>query len=91
MRKSRYKGARSERPCENRIHRTWIYEKDEENSRVTLRTQPGNCGDVGSINGKREGKKKKSWFEGSGKGKVSVRWLVESQSIREVKCALEPV
>lgn len=40
---------------------------------------------MGSINRKMEGVRR-SWFEGSGDGKVSVRWLVGSTIIKELKC-----
>lgn len=51
---------------------TGTYGKEEEDSRVTSRTQLANCGDDGSIDRKRKGARR-SWFEGFGEGKVSVR------------------
>lgn len=56
---------------------------------MTLRTQLGNCEDVGSINRKNDGKRN-CWCGGSGEGKVSVRWLADSPSGNR-NVALEPI
>lgn len=51
---------------------------------MTARPQTGNCGDVGSVS-RREGIGK-SWLEGSGGGKASVRCLVGTPAIRDLDC-----